>query len=199
MGTAWRSNDERFQRVCEIFQACRGSYEYDGCPRQHSNAKNKAGFYWKGLEKGYHMGIICSSDHGYGCAYACTYSTTNTREAIWQSIWDRRCYGSTSYGIVADVRSGDHWMGEQWESSEAPPISIYVRGSVPIRSVEIMGRFKVLHAEGSVDQPLNQKEFKLTWTDPEWSTLSGENWYYVRVIQTDDEMAWTSPMWVTKK
>ena len=198
MGTNWNANDERFQRVCEIFQACRGSYEYDGCPRQHTNAKNKAGFYWKGLAKGYHLGIICSSDHGYGCAYACTYATTNTREATWQSIWDRRCYGSTTYGLVADVRSGNHWMGEQWDSAEAPPISIYVRGSAPIRSVEIMGRFKTLHADGSVEHPLNVNEYKLDWTDPEWSTLAGEQWYYVRIIQTDDEMAWTSPMWVKK-
>jgi hypothetical protein len=90
-------------------------------------------------------------------------------------------------------------MGEQWNSSEAPPIEIYVRGSKPIRSVEILGRFKVLHAEGSVEQPINKDEYRLTWTDPEWASLSGEQWYYVRINQQDDEMAWTSPMWVTKQ
>lgn len=199
MGTDWRSHDDRFQRVCEIFQSCRGSYEYDGCPRQHVNARNKAGFYWKGLEKGYKMGIICSSDHGYGCAYACVYSTTNTREAVWQSMWDRRCYGSTAYGLVMDVRSGEHWMGEEFKSSAAPKIDVYVRGSAPIRQIDIMGRSKILHTQGSVDAPLNTKEVKLSWSDPEWDTLSGEQWYYVRAIQTDDEIAWASPMWVTKQ
>ena len=144
------------------------------------------------------MGIICSSDHGFGCSYACTYATTNTRDAIWQGIWDRRCYGSTSYGIVMDVRSGDHWMGEEWTSAEAPKLDVYIRGSAPIRSVDIIGRSKILHTEGSIEKPLNTDEYRISWTDPDWANQDKEQWYYVRVIQTDDEMAWASPVWVKK-
>ncbi len=199
MGTTWPSYDPEYMRLVEIFQACRGSYEYEGCPRQHGQAKNKAGFYWKALEKGYRVGIICSSDHGYGAAYACVYAPENSREAIWQALYDRRTYGSTTYGLVLDVRSGAHWMGEEFSSSSPPSIDVFTRGSVPIRSVEIIGRSKILHTEGSIEKPLNTKEHRLTWTDPEWSQLKGEQWYYVRVIQTDDEMAWSSPMWVTKQ
>jgi hypothetical protein len=29
--------------------------------------------------------------------------------------------------------------------------------------------------------------------------LEGENRYYVRVVQKDGNMAWSSPVWVTKK
>jgi hypothetical protein len=54
----------------------------------------------------------------------------------------------------------------------------------------------VLHAEGSVDRPLAVREHRLRWSDPDWSRQSREQWYYVRVIQTDDEMAWSSPVWV---
>jgi hypothetical protein len=89
-------------------------------------------------------------------------------------------------------------MGEEWSSKEAPKLDIYVRGAgVPIRSVEIMGRFKTLHAEGSAEKPLNKDEVHLTWSDPDWDKQTGEQWYYVRVIQQDDEMAWSSPVWVT--
>jgi hypothetical protein len=199
MGTAWPSYNPKYMRLCEIFQSCRGSYEHDGCPRQHAQATNKQGFYWKALEKGYRLGIICSSDHGYGAAYACVYATENTRDAVWQALYDRRCYGSTTYGLVLEVRSGQHWMGEQFDSSTAPAIEAYVRGSAPIRSIEIIGRSKVLHAEGSFEKPIGTNEHRLKWNDPEWETLQGEQWYYVRVIQQDDEMAWSSPMWVTKK
>jgi hypothetical protein len=202
MGTTWPAYDPQYLRLVEIFQSCRGSYEHDGCPRQHGNAKNKQGFYWNALAKGYKPGIICSSDHGYGAAYACVYAPENTRDAVWQAMWDRRTYGSTTYGLVMDVRSGNHWMGEEFEATSPPPLEIFVRSSrddTPIRSVEIIGRSKVLHAEGSVEKPLNKREVKLNWSDPEWSQLSGEQWYYVRVIQADDEMGWSSPMWVTKK
>jgi hypothetical protein len=197
MGTSWPAYDPQFMRLCEIFQSCRGSYEHDGCPRQHVNATNKKGFYRLALEKGYKLGIICSSDHGYGAAYACVYAKDNTRESVWQALYDRRTYGSTTYGLVVDVRSGNHWMGEEFTSAEAPPIDVYVRGSAPICSIEIIGRSKVLHAVGSQDQPIGQLEHRLSWTDPEWQQQSGEQWYYVRVIQEDDEMAWSSPMWVT--
>ncbi len=196
MGTDWSSYDARYLRVCEIFQSCRGSYEHAGCPREYSNTRNKKGFYWNALEKGYHVGVIASSDHGYGVAYACVYAAENSRDAIWQAMWDRRTYGATTYGLVLEFRSGDRWMGEEWSSKEAPPLEIYVRGARPIRSVEILGRSKVLHAEGSLEKPLNAAEHRIRWTDPDWAAQDREQWYYVRVIQVDDEMAWSSPVWV---
>ena len=142
------------------------------------------------------MGVIASSDHGYGVAYACVYAPENTREAIWQAIYDRRCYGSTAYGLVLEMKSGDHFMGEEWASKEAPTLEVFVRGAAPIRSVEILGRSKVLHAEGGVDKPLNANEHRIRWTDPDWDSQTAEQWYYIRVIQSDDEMAWSSPVWV---
>ena len=196
MGTAWELQDDRYQRLCEIFQACRGSYEHAGCPREFTQTANKKGFYWNALEKGYHVGIIASSDHGYGVSYACVYAPENTRDAIWQAMWDRRTYGSTTYGLVLDVRSGGHWMGEEWSSKEAPVLEVAVKGTAPIRSVEIIGRSKVLHAEGSREKPLDSAEHRLRWTDPDWAAQDKEQWYYVRVIQADDEMAWSSPLWI---
>jgi hypothetical protein len=198
MGTTWPNYDPQYERLCEIFQACRGSYEYDGCPRQHVNATNKKGFYWLALEKGYRLGIVCSSDHGYGCAYACVYAKDNTRDSVWQALYDRRTYGSTTYGLVMDVRTADgHWMGEEFTSADAPEISAYIRGTAKIRSIDVIGGSKILHTVGGLEKPIGQNEYRLKWSDPEWSHKTGEQWYYVRVIQEDDEMAWSSPMWVT--
>lgn len=196
MGTAWEVQDDRYQRLCEIFQACRGSYEHPGCPREFSNTRNKKGFYWNALEKGYKIGVIASTDHGFGVSYACVYAPENTREGVWQAMWDRRTYGATTYGLVLDVRSGGRWMGEEWASEEAPELEIYVRGARPLRSIEILGRSRVLYSEGSVERPLNAAERRLRWKDPDWAAQEKEQWYYVRVIQVDDEMAWSSPVWV---
>ena len=35
------------------------------------------------------------------------------------------------------------------------------------------------------------------WTDPQ--PLDGTHYYYLRVLQTDGEIAWSSPIWVTRK
>ena len=43
-------------------------------------------------------------------------------------------------------------------------------------------------------------EAKFTWTDPAPVREAKEaSYYYVRVTQTDEQMAWSSPMWVTYK
>ena len=37
-------------------------------------------------------------------------------------------------------------------------------------------------------------EFQQTWTDPK--PTGGVHYYYVRVQQADNELAWGSPMWI---
>ena len=41
------------------------------------------------------------------------------------------------------------------------------------------------------------RTFEESLTDEDM--LDGENRYYVRVLQRDGNMAWSSPVWVTKK
>ena len=44
-------------------------------------------------------------------------------------------------------------------------------------------------------QPL-EKEVAFTFVDNQPGT--GESYYYVRVIQVDEQMAWSSPIWVKR-
>ncbi len=46
-----------------------------------------------------------------------------TREAIMEALYQRRVYGATD-NILADVRSGDHFMGEEFRLNEPPSISV---------------------------------------------------------------------------
>jgi hypothetical protein len=195
MGRTWDSHDDRYARVVEIFQACRGSYEYDGCPRQHVDATAKNCFYQDGLAQGHKMGIICSTDHGWGTAYAVVYATEHSRQGAFQAMQERRCYGSTTYGLVLDFRMGDHFMGEEFSAQKPEPISVFVRGAAPVRRIDILSNGKVVHSVGSVEKPIGKKEARLKWTPP--SLDPGTSYFYARVIQEDDEMAWASPVWVT--
>ena len=197
MGTRWAYHDERFERLAEVFQACRGSYEYDGCPRQHVNATVKNSFLQDALAKDYKIGTICSSDHGWGTAYAVVYATENSRQATWQALHDRRCYGSTTYGLVLDFRVGGHFMGQEFSSDKPEEIKIYARGSAPIREIAIFSDHKLVYSQGDVKHPIGKNEVKVSWK-PE-SLPSGTTYYYARVIQEDDEMAWSSPVWVTNR
>jgi hypothetical protein len=93
---------------------------------------------------------------------------------------------------------GDHFMGEEFSLDRPAEISIYARGTAPIRQVEIFSNHKLVHGVGDVKNPIDKKEVRLTWTPP-LPEPGKPTYYYVRVIQGDDEIAWSSPFWVTTK
>jgi hypothetical protein len=53
------------------------------------------------------------------------------------------------------------------------------------------GRLRMQPGVGGL-APLGEGEQRIRWTD----TAGGPAWYYVRVYQTDGEMAWSSPIWI---
>ena len=54
-------------------------------------------------------------------SYCNLWVTEPTREAIMEAFHKRRIYGSTD-NILADVRCGDHFMGEEFTTAEPPAI-----------------------------------------------------------------------------
>jgi hypothetical protein len=186
----WSKHDPRFERLVEIFQACRGSFEGKGAPRQFPDATLDGQHVQDALAKGYRLGIICSTDHGYGASYACVYAKENTRAAVFDALQDRRTYGSTAYGIIVDFNVNGVMMGRDVKRSDGNVIvSGYVRGNSKLDRVQILKDNTVVH-----EWTPSGDEQKLDWRDPDPGT--GLHWYYLRVIQEDDEMAWSSPNWV---
>jgi hypothetical protein len=62
---------------------------------------------------------------------------------------------------------------------------------MPIRQIDIIKNNTFLHNR----QPL-EKEVSFTFVDNQ--PTPGESYYYVRVIQVDDQMAWSSPIWIKR-
>jgi len=102
----------------------------------------------------------------------------------------RHVYGSTD-NILAVVRSGEHFMGEEFTTSEKPVLKVYLRGTKPFAKVHIIKDSRYVHTV----EP-NAVEVRFTWTD--FSASSGAtSYYYVRGEQADGELVWVSPMWIT--
>ena len=202
MGTDWRDNDPNVEPVVEIFQGARTSYEIEGAPRTANPTDDaghvaRAGFEPKGFvnnawDKGYRLGTITSSDHGSThISYAMVFVDEKTREGVLDGIRKRRTYGATD-NIILDYRMNGHFMGEEFSSRQRPRISLKVIGTGPIAMVEIIRDSKVVYTANP-----NQKEVSLEWTDGEPAT--GTSYYYVRVRQADEQIAWSSPIWYTRK
>jgi hypothetical protein len=200
MGTDWRDNDSVVEPIVEIYQGDRMSYEKEEAPRAGFEAGtgktpvNIAGWYPKGfinlaLDKGYRLGFQSSSDHfSTHISYCIVLAERHDREGILDGIRRRHVYGATD-DIILDVQCDGHVMGDEFKTDRAPTLQIRVHGTKPLARVDIIKDSVVVESF----KP-SMAEYRGTWTDPKPEKKT--HYYYVRVVQTDGEIAWSSPMWI---
>jgi hypothetical protein len=214
-GTDWRDNDPAVESVMEIYQGMRDSYEYPGSPRpfklfsspdsskpipRASSAMNSPsfkplGFAWNALAKGYKLGFIASSDHiSTHISYACVIAEDLTRESLVDAIKHRRTYAATD-NIILDIKyegsDGQHLMGSIFESKTPVRIKANIVGTGNILQIDVIHNNAIVRTY----KP-NRPDAIIEYVDQE-SSKEANNYYYVRVIQKNGEMAWSSPVWVT--
>jgi hypothetical protein len=196
MGTDWRDNDARLEPLVEIYQGDRQNYEMPDAPR--SNSANDSiggwrplGFVSLALEKGYRLGFQASSDHiSTHMSYCNLYTTGATRAAVLEALQKRHVYGATD-DILADVRSGNHMMGDQFDTKELPSLKVKLAGTAPFAKVHIIKDNRYVYSR----EP-KTANVEFTWTDTA-ATAGKTSYYYVRGEQQDGEIVWVSPMWIT--
>jgi hypothetical protein len=196
MGTDWRDNNRKVEPIVEIFQGCRQNYEMPGAPRSNTAEDSiggwrPLGFVSLALKKGYRLGFQASSDHGSTHISFCNcWVSEPTREGIVEALKARHVYGSTD-NILADVRCGQHFMGDEFTTADKPKLSIRLIGTRPFAKVHVIrdGNY-VYSAEPQT------AEVTFDWTDSD-IRRGTTSYYYVRGEQEDGELVWASPMWIT--
>jgi len=197
-GTDWRDHDPEVEPVVEIYQGDRQSYERADAPRAARPDDAIAGWHPLGavtaaLDKGYRLGFVASSDHfSTHLSYANVLVSAPTREAILDAFHKRHVYASTD-NIVADIRSGDHIMGDEFSLSGPPSLTVKLIGTASFARVTVVkdGR------DAYVIEP-KAKEVDFTWRD-DAAQAGKTSYYYVRGEQSDGQLVWASPMWITSK
>lgn len=202
-GTDWRFYDPELDPVVEIFQGCRTSFEQVGAPHVAQKPRDTAemetvGYQPEGMvsnawSKGYKLGIIASSDHfSTHISYAMVYTDDPSRQGILDAIKKRHTYGATD-NIILEVRMGEHFMGEQFRITGATtPLRVKARGTRAIVRVDVIRDSEIVH---SVEP--KQRDVSFEFADTSLKGQSGRHYYYVRLLQDDDMIAWSSPMFVT--
>jgi hypothetical protein len=196
MGTDWRDNDPVVEPIVEIYQGMRQSYEMPGAPRSMSEKDAIGGWHPKGfinlaLAKGYQMAFQASSDHiSTHTSFGNVFVTDDTREGVLEGLKRRHVYASTD-NIVADVRCGEHMMGDAFTTGTAPEIKVKLAGTAPFAKVHIIKDNQYVYAV----EP-NKATVEFTWRDTA-AQPDKTSYYYVRGEQEDGELVWASPMWIT--
>jgi len=117
----------------------------------HSHHGTFEWFLEEALRRGLRVGFVANSDD-HTCrpgltypsdrfctrgGYVGAYAPELTREALWEALWSRRCYATTGERIILWVEVDGHPMGEEFEGSAPPNISVKVHGTAPLHEVEV--------------------------------------------------------------
>ena len=186
-------HDPKVQRMIEIFS-------------EHRRSEDWATKY---LTRGHRLGIMASTDghygnpgHGYlkpsydwdkqeiGMAALAVHAPRQTRESIFHSLYDRHVYATSGDRIILEFHADGHPMGAEYKTAKSPTLKIEAVGTAPITRVEIKRNSQIVHTV----EP-GETAVKLQWEDPEFKP--GEtSYYYVRIVQENNEEAISSPIWV---
>ena len=207
MGTDWRDNDPVVEPIVEIYQGDRMSYEKEGAPRAGYDPKagrkpaNIAGWFPKGfvnlaLQKGYKLGFQASSDHWSTHISYCVDPGREGTTAETPSSTPSRSATATAPPTTSSSTSAA--ATRSWATSRRVRRRADVRASTSSARRRWPRSTCCATARWSATiKPATAPEYKGEWTDPK--PQAGTHYYYIRVLQTDGEIAWASPMWVTRK
>ena len=163
-----------------IFGLIGASDNHQGRPGKNPNPEFNAFFT-------YVYPNLTSKDVGISASLA----PSLTRNNIFQSLKTRHNYATTGARILIDYRLDDHLMGDYfaWDSAAAfPTLSATIHGTDTISRIDI-----VKNNNNIVSYTPNSLDYSFSYID---SAATFNSYYYLRIFQTNTDMAWTSPIWL---
>ncbi len=199
-GYDWSNYDASVMPVVEIY-SMHGSSEYFGGERPLKECE-PGGYVVDALDRGYKLGFIGSAD-GHDCmpgnsaggfymnGLVAVYAKELTKEAVMDAIMNRRCYAATNarilgYFSINECMSGSELIMKQGEIAK---IKVSIYGSGAIEQVHVIRNGVVIYTEVGNERIT---EFEIFDTPDR----QGHNYYYIKIVQKDGEMAWLSPVFI---
>ncbi len=124
-------------------------------------------------------------------SYATVYAESATCEGVAAAIRRRHACAGTD-NIIIEFRLGEAFMGDEIRvGAEVPAIRPRILGTDTLRQVALVRNNEVVYiaTPGSPDH-----DFEYSDQEP----LDGESFYYLRAVQANAEIAWSSPIWVLR-
>ncbi|GAA0178937.1 hypothetical protein SH2C18_19030 [Clostridium sediminicola] len=194
----WEKNNENIERLGEIFSSQWGRFENENHPMLLKAKSNIPGnTIVDFLNKGRKWGITASSDDhdampGHGGVTA-VYAKELTRKGVYEALYNRKSYASTHPRMIMYFNINESFMGEEVyykgkTFTEPRRIKCTLAAPKQIKSVEIICNGEVMYSTKCDKQ----------WTEIEFiddSVISKDTYYYIRMKQIDEHMAWSSPIW----
>ena len=192
--TDWDYYDSEVQRAVEIFSRHADYEKTEALSRYTKNiAKYPRKCVQDALERGYRPGFVAGSDshqmeHGKEGGILGAFMKENTSQELWNAIWNRKTYATTGARILVSFRMGEAFMGDETKTTEKRVFTCSVLAVNDIRKIEIIKNGKAVYTLNP-----DTRDVDFTFTD---DASDSTDYYYLRVEQVDDHIAWSSPIYV---
>jgi hypothetical protein len=163
--------------------------------------------YKKMLAKGYHVGPACDQDNHYS-----TYGRTSRirtvvlaqslhRDSILAAYKALRFYASEDWDTQVDFNVNGYPMGSQFTAINPATLSVTVSdpgntsgGADPVAKIEL---YYGIPGSGSNATVLNTVTNSTSLSYVHSTNFGDTYYYYAKITQTDGDIVWTTPIWVT--
>ncbi|MFC1683505.1 hypothetical protein ACFL0G_04810, partial [Candidatus Zixiibacteriota bacterium] len=180
---------------------CFNNYAYSSIADSGINAvevreEKEQGHYIKILNKGWRVGTDGSQDNhranwGNGSWWTMALACSLTKDEILNATRNHRTYSTLDRNLELTFWAEGHCMGETF--SHADSLTFYIAVSRP-DSGQNIERLELF-----------QNGLPVSWVAIDTSNYiwrpvvfppSGDNYYFVKVYETDGKRAWSSPIWI---
>ena len=157
-------------------------------------------------ESGIYKDLPESQQHCYTPGMTAIISTDYSREALFQALYNRHTYATTGERMVVSFNLAGQIMGSEVQLHKKPGLEFsrylhgFVAGTTDLQSIEIFRNgelFKefrdlTFHHEFEIDDTDALKKIAMKSPDDRPDYV----YYYLRAIQADGHVAWSSPIWL---
>ena len=178
----------------------------EGSIRSALNQNFRFGFVAGGLDdKGPFSKLYQSDQIQYSAGLTCVLSPLQNRDSIMNALYQKSCYATTGERIILTFNIAKAPMGSEINTKTKPGlvfnrhITGVVAGTSEIKQIEIIRNGAVWK---TIEPQSYSHEFAIDDSEPlEKITIQNKDqepfvYYYVRVTQKDDHIAWSSPIWI---
>ena len=221
----FKDHDPERERLVEIFQL-RGSYEREDdnpIPERRDTPPMDCGYVSRALAMGWRVGFTAGGDDhighagtefpipdgqtAYKAGLMAVLATERTREAVWDAMWNRRVIATTGPRILLDYELNGSPMGSELDATSSPGLAERRELRIEFHGTACADRIDIVRNNEIVETVCPAApDCELSWQDtspldevllpPAKFCANPFCFYYVRVIQSDGEVAWASPVWI---
>lgn len=179
----------------------------DGSIRKALNNNCRFGFVAGGLDdRGVFSDLYSQGQAQYSPGLTAILAPEQTKESLFTALFNRHCYATTGDRIIIGFFIAGAPMGSELSTKVKPGLAYnryitgYVSGTAQIEKIEIIRNGAVVH---TIESELTDLDFVFDDVEaihkialPAKGEAPAFTYYYLRVLQKNGHMAWSSPIWI---